>query len=668
MTDSAAGPEPTQIAFGPQICADLGQGGQREWLLADGLGGYAMGTVSGLRTRRYHGLLVVGTQLPVRMLGLASLDPVLLLASGPVHLAAHEWRGGAVSPEGHLLLESFDLDDGVPRWRWRVGETVLEREIAVQHGAASVAVVHRLLAGPPVRVAAEALCTWRDSHGERFGDGPLDVRTVADGFELPGAYRVRGPGYEPAGTWFRGVHARAEADRGLNPDEDLWCAGRFVADLAPGEALEVVAWAPERAQPPPAAAQVVVGARGRSRLLVAGAGVGDGVAARLVLAADAFVVRAAGNPEVMAGYPWFGAWSRDTMTSYEGLFLETGRVSEGRALLEHYATTLSEGMLANTADTGTLEYNTADATLWFVHALGRHVERTGDDDLAVSALPVVDSVIAAHRAGTRYGIAVDPVDGLLGQGSPGYALTWMDARVDGQPVTQRAGKAVELNALWVRCLALAGRLRGLAGRDAADVADLERRARASFALRFPRGGGALYDVLDGPAGDDASVRPNALLAVALPDAPLADGAVVHSVAPLVTPLGLRSLAPGEPGYRGRHRGGPAERDGAYHQGTVWPWLLGPYVDAALRTAVPVGDPLDGLVRHLGEWGVGSVSETGDGEPPHAGTGCPFQAWSVAETLRAWQRLREGYPMPAASAVPSAREPGAPSPGSLTRPG
>src|SRR4051794_21869683 len=497
MTTPTSAAQPAPIAFGPQICADLAHGGAREWLLADGLGGYAMGTVSGLRTRRYHGLLTVATGLPVRKLGLAALDPVLLPASGPVHLGVHEWADGAVSPQGHLLLESFDLEDGVPRWRWRVGESVLQREVAVRQGSACVAIGARLLAGPAVRLADEALGTWRDSHGERVGDGPLDVRPVADGFELPRGYRVRGPGYEPAGVWYRGVHAREEAARGLNAQEDLWFAGRFVADLSPGEALQVVAWAPEGDRPPPAAEDVVREARRRSRRLVADAGAADAVAARLALAADAFVVRVAGTPEVVAGYPWFGAWSRDTMTSYEGLFLETGRPAEGAALLRHYGSTVSEGMLANTADTGTLEYNTADATLWFVHALGRHVERTGDDDLAVATLPVVDAVVAAHVAGTRYGIGVDPADGLLRQGAPGCALTWMDARVDGVPVTQRAGKAVELNALWVRCLAVTARLRRLAGRSADDLDPLQRQAVASFARRFPRHDGALYDVVDG---------------------------------------------------------------------------------------------------------------------------------------------------------------------------
>src|SRR5215213_2926032 len=285
MTTPTSAAQPAPIAFGPQICADLAQGGQREWLLADGLGGYAMGTVSGLRTRRYHGLLTVATGLPVRMLGLAALDPVLLPASGPVHLGVHEWAGGAVSPQGHLLLESFDLEDGVPRWRWRVGESVLQREIAVRHGTACVAVVDRLLAGTAVRVSDEALCTWRDSHGERVGDGPLGVRPAAEGFELPGGYRVRGPGYERAGVWYRGVLARAEAARGLNPEEDLWFAGRFVTELTPGEALQVVAWAPEDAPAPPEADDIVREARQRSRRLVVAAGAEDAVTGRLTLAA-----------------------------------------------------------------------------------------------------------------------------------------------------------------------------------------------------------------------------------------------------------------------------------------------------------------------------------------------------------------------------------------------
>ncbi|MGA9312961.1 MAG: amylo-alpha-1,6-glucosidase, partial [Pseudonocardiaceae bacterium] len=370
----------------------------------------------------------------------------------------------------------------------------------------------------------------------------------------------------------------------------------------------------------------------RARILVTTAGATEEVAARLVLAADAFVTTA---PDVVAGYPWFGAWSRDTMTSYEGLFLTTGRIDEGRALLRGYAATVSEGMLANTADTGSTEYNTADATLWFVHAVDRHVAATGDLDLAAALLPVLDGVVKAHVLGTRYGIGVDPADGLLRQGQPGYALTWMDARVDGIGVTPRIGKAVEINALWVNGLAALRALHTRLGSAAPDAAELHERARSSFAARYPTAGGGLYDVVDGPAGDDDAVRPNQLLAFSLPHAPLTEpGAVGLLAAPLLTPLGLRSLAAGSPGYRGQHRGGARDRDSAYHQGTVWPWLIGPYVDACQRTGVPADGVLAGLAAHLAEWGLGSVSETADGDAPHAATGCPFQAWSVAELNRA----------------------------------
>ena len=625
---------PLRIAFGPAVCTSLAEGGDREWLVADGCGGYAMGTVCGLRTRRYHGLLVPVVAGPsARRLGLVALDPVLTLPSGAsVRLGVHEWTGGAVAPTGHTVLESFDLDDGLPRWRWRVGEVVLERELAIRHGSASVAVVHRLLAGGPVSLALEALVTWRDAHGERYAGEPPAVEHNDGGAVVEASLRLRGPGGTPARDWYRGVHARLEADRGLNPDEDLWLAGRFAAELpTAGDTLAVSAWAGDLAVEPPLAIDVVATARRRARGLVATAATADDVGARLALAADSFITTA---PDVVAGYPWFGSWSRDTMTSYEGLFLATGRAEEGRALLHGYAATISEGMLANTADTGATEYNTADATLWFLHAIDRHVAATGDLDLAAAVVPVLDGVIKAHVEGTRYGIGVDPADGLLTQGQPGYALTWMDARIDGVGVTPRIGKAVEINALWVNGLAALQALHARLGGDAPEITALHERAHASFATRFPGPGGGLYDVVDGPAGDDDAVRPNQLVAFSLPYAPLtAPGALGSLTQALLTPLGLRSLAPGSPGYRGQHRGGPRNRDSAYHQGTVWPWLIGPYFDTCRHAGARTDGVLAGLTAHLAEWGLGSISETADGDPPHAANGCPFQAWSVAEFLR-----------------------------------
>ena len=615
------------MRFGRQLCGDVDAASSREWLVTDGLGGFAMGTVSGLRTRRYHGLLVVATEPPGgRMLGLAALDPVVVAGDRRARLAVHEWAGGTVDPDGYARLESFELVDGLPRWRWDLGDVVVERELAPVHGRPAIAVVHRVVRGSePVRLELSALATWRNVHGERFGDGAPGVENVDGGFVFEGAYRVSGPGFRPGGEWYHGVRYREEAARGLNDREDLWFAGTFAAELEPGGELSVLAWAGDLAEPPLPPAVAVDAARARARVLVQQAKAADESEASLVRAADQFLV---GGPAVVAGYPWFADWSRDTMTSYEGLFLETGRADEGRSLLERAAGTLSEGMLANTADTGTLEYNTADGTLWFLHAAGRHVERTGDVDLAAALVEGLLGVVDAHVAGTRYGIRVDPADGLLEQGADGFALTWMDARVDGVPVTQRKGKAVDINALWINGLATVAELAERVGRDASRVRELERRARSSFPAAFVENGRCV-DVVG-----DLHLRPNQLLAVSLPYAPLRERSVVQACAPLVTSLGLRSLDPVDPGYRGRHRGGPAERDGAYHQGTVWPWLVGPYVEAALRVGMPVEGALDGLDAHLSEWGLGSVSETADGDEPHGCTGCPFQAWSVAELLRA----------------------------------
>jgi predicted glycogen debranching enzyme len=615
------------MRFGRQLCGDLDAASAREWLVSDGLGGFAMGTVGGLRTRRYHGLLVVATQPPRgRMLALAALDAVLVLGDARVCLAVHEWAAGHVDPGGNVHLASFELVDGLPRWRWQVGDVILERELASVHGRPAVSVVHRLVRAPgPVRLELAALGTWRDAHGERFASGSPAVERVAGGYVFEGAYRVAGPGFTPTGAWYTGVRYREEAARGLNDREDLWYAGAFAAELRAGETLTVSAWAGALDDPP--TTDAVAAARARGRALIAQAH--DEVDAQLLLAADQFVVA---GPTVVAGYPWFGDWSRDTMVSYEGLLLETGRVEEGRTLLASNAATLSEGMLANTADTGALEYNSADGTLWFLQAVGRHVNRTGDLDLAAELAPRLLGVVEAHVRGTRYGIAVDPADGLLTQGAQGLALTWMDALVDGRPVTQRAGKAVEINALWINGLStVAGLLERLGG-DASEVRAHERRARESFPAAFVRAG-RCEDVVGDPR-----LRPNGLLAVSLPHAPLAERSIVEACGPLVTSIGLRSLDPADPGYLGHHRGGPAARDRAYHQGTVWPWLIGPYVEAAHKTGVPLDGILDGLEAHLTEWGLGSVSETADGDPPHNATGCPFQAWSVAETLRARRLL------------------------------
>ena len=627
------------IRFGKQVCGSLDEAATREWLVTDGLGGFAMGTVSGLRTRRYHGLLVVATEPPIgRRLALASLDPVLVLGDQRVRLATHEWADGTIAPTGHRLLDEWALDGGVPRWRWSVGPIALEAELAMAHGRPAVGVRYRLVSTGTqgqVRLEVEALTTWRDVHGERTAAAAPATSTTADGFAFEGAYRVRGPGFEPIGEWYRGVHHREEAARGLTADEDVWCAGRFTAELSVGAAVEIEAWAGDLDAPPPAASALIGDARHRATSLAARAGATDATDGLLAHAADQLIVTGASGPTVVAGYPWFGSWSRDTMTSYEGLFLGTGRHDEGRVLLLASAAALDEGMLANTADAGTTDYNAVDGALWFLHAVGRHVERTGDDDLGVELLDAIGAVVDHYVAGTRFGIKVED-DGLVTQGADRVALTWMDARVDGVPVTQRRGKPVEVNALWLRGLRVATAIATQAKRDASPFDRLAARGTKSFRARFVRPDGfGLFDVVDGDAGDDASVRPNQLLAASLPGAPVElIEPVRRAVESLVTPLGLRALSPDDTRYLGRHRGNPAARDAAYHQGTVWPWLVGPYADVLRRAGRDPSLALEPLADHLAEWGIGSVSETADGDAPHGATGCPFQAWSVAELLRA----------------------------------
>ena len=301
-----------------------------------------------------------------------------------------------VSPRGFELLVTFELEDGLPRWRWQIGDVVLERELAMAHGRPAVGVVHRLLrADRPVRLELTPLCTWRNVHGERFASGSPGVEQTSDGFVFENAFRVGGDGWSPGGDWYLGVRAREEAARGLNDREDVWAAGTFSSTIAPGESHEVTAAAAPFDEPLPRASAIVAAARERAADLVRRAGATDAVDAQLVLAADSFAIETAGRPTAVAGYPWFGEWSRDLMTSYEGLYLATKRADEGRDVLRTSAATVSEGMLANTADTGSLEFNTVDGTLWFLHALERHLASTGDADLGDELAPVVEQIIAA---------------------------------------------------------------------------------------------------------------------------------------------------------------------------------------------------------------------------------------------------------------------------------
>lgn len=658
------------FTLGTQVVASLDGltgGASREWLVTDGIGGFAMGTASGLRTRRYHALLVV----PVnggraRMVALASLDPVLTLQSGAtVPLYTHEWASGATQPHGYRHLELFELVGGLPRWRWRIGEVVVERELAMAHGRSAVGVVHRIVAAPgPVTLALTALCTWRDAGGERrAGDPPPRIEPAADGAIVEDRYRLVGPGWRARGEWWFGAYAREEGARGFNAVEDLWCAGTFHATLTAGETMEVSAWAGDLRRKPARATAMVATARRRARTVVTAAKPDDGIDATLALAADAFIIRAPDKtPDVVAGYPWFGPWPRDTMTAYEGLFLCTGRADDGAALLRRYATRLLREPTA-AVDLG------ADGPLWFVDAVGRHVARTGDTDLAARLLPALDAVVTGYTAGSL--LAADPpravpltsrdapwpgrvdhTDGLLALAPREAATTWMNAPRGEAAMTPRDGKPVELNALWVNALATIARLREKCRQDASGLWTRHNTAQRNFTKRYATTSGWLYDVIDARPGpyplggderhDDPVLRPNQLLAYSLPYGPLetADPRAVRTVgASLLTPLGIRTLAPAEYGYRGAYTGSAAARAEAYHQGSAWPWLIGAYAGACRVAGLPTAGLLRGLEAHLGEWGLGSVSELVDGDPPHRAGGCPFSARSVAELIRTRALLR-----------------------------
>ena len=571
-----------------------------EWLVTNGLGGYASGTIGGALTRRFHGCLIAALPLP----------------QGRVLLVS-ELSDGA----GELL--EFRLEQGLPVWR----HAALEKRLVLPHGRNLALVRWKALTPMTLQIRPgfqirphEAMVAQPARPYSPLIEGPRCTVEQARLTASAGSWRAIGP-------VTRTVRYAIEAERGYDCEGPLVTPCELLADLAAGEELTLaISAAPEEI--PETAWQEELDRRAR---LV---GARQGRPAELALAADAFVIRkATGGATVIAGYHWFTDWGRDTMISLEGLCLRTGRHEQAGRILRTFAADLRDGLIPNLFPEGESQglYHTADATLWFFHAIDRYLRITGDEALLRDLLPALVESIDCHLKGTHFGIGVDPEDGLLRQGAEGYQLTWMDAKVDGWVVTPRRGKAVEINALFYN--ALCNLTRWLGGD--ARLADCAALLRQSFNARFfNEERGHLYDVLD---PDDAALRPNQLLAISLPN-PVLDPArwpaVLEKVsAELVTPKGLRSLGPREADYKPHYRGNLQARDAAYHQGTVWGWLIGPYVDA-FRKTYPDADPrplLSGFT--LGEYGLGSVAEIFDAEPPHTPRGCIAQAWSVAELLR-----------------------------------
>jgi predicted glycogen debranching enzyme len=656
------------IRFGREVCGDLASAERREWWLANGRGGYAGGTVALSLTRRYHALLVAPLAPPLgRVLVLAKADATLYVDGHAYPLFTNRWASGAIVPSGHLLLESFHLDGTVPVWRFRCGGRVVEHRIWMEAGADTVHAAWRLDSDPdaaPAELRVTLLANARDHHGETRPPGFAPEITARDAeltVAVPGRFtlslRASGGTIAPASDWYENFDLPVERERGL-PAQD---AHRHVGDLrlilTPGAWAGFAAGLDRIESPGLAAALARRHAHDRAVLERAiGAdpvfAAAPGWVLRLVLAADLYLIerpvagRARGR-SLIAGYPWFGDWGRDTMIALPGLCLATGRFDAARDILETFAQFVDRGMLPNVfPDAATQpEYNTVDAALWYVEAWRAYVAASGDEAALARVFPVLTEIVSQHCQGTRFGIGVDPADGLLHAGAEGVQLTWMDARVGERVVTPRIGKPVEINALWYNALSAMAALAERLGRAHGEYRAAAERARQGFARFAMPAEAGLYDVLDGPDGRDAKLRPNQILAVSLWASPL-DPAMQRAVlrrvaAALLTSCGLRSLAPDEAEYHGRYRGGVAERDGGYHQGPVWAWLLGHYAlahyrvhgdaAAAQRLLRPLGD-------HLSDAGLGQVSEIFDGDPPHTPRACPAQAWSVACALEAWWRL------------------------------
>jgi predicted glycogen debranching enzyme len=662
--------------LGRADCGHFESAAGKEWLVTNGLGGYASGTISGANTRRYHGLLVAALRPPLeRTVLVAKVDTTAFYGIDIYPLFTNEFGAGAIDPHGYRHLESFRLEGLIPVWVYALADARLEQRVWMAYGYNTTYLTYTLVrATAPLSLDLTPLCTYRDYHSHSHGGWSPGIEAVPAGFEVEafdGAqpYRVvadRGQ-FQLEPEWYWNFKHRLEGYRGLDETEDLLATGHFTALLQPGETLTVIC----STEPVEAHTGLEALQQERQRQTdLSRNNLSDQPAwiRQLALAADQFIVQRspaeeasadlAGGATVIAGYPWFGDWGRDTMIALPGLTLTTNRSDVAANILRTFARHVSQGMLPNRfPEAGEqAEYNTVDATLWYFQAIYQHFNYTKNLSLVKELYPTLVDIVAWHQRGTRYNIKVDPNDGLLFAGEAGVQLTWMDAKVGDWVVTPRIGKPVEVNALWYNALRVMADLsRRLHKSQVARQYDEQADAVADAfrSLFWFKQGGYLYDVIDGPEGIlgpdgqryDTSLRPNQILAVALPfklvDDAQAKAVVDKCVRHLWTSYGLRSLSIDHPAYAGRYGGGPQQRDGTYHQGTVWAWLLGPlamahyrvYGDAALARSF-----LTAIKDHLTDAGFGSVSEIFDGDPPHSPRGCYAQAWSVAEVLRAWGEI------------------------------
>jgi glycogen debranching enzyme len=659
-----------------------------EWLVTNGLGGYASGTAGLCNTRRYHGVFVPALPAPFgRTVMLPRLGEELRVDGRGWRIDGEELDDGALELPARVQLRAFRVLGLIPEWELEVGPVRLRRRIVMVHGENAVFVEWQHLSGPPAQLLLRPFPAFR-FHDRPLPHAPESTLARIDGFLVELAHpgdalplRLRIHAAEPSPfvalpAVAKEAFYRIEHRRGLDYAERLSSPGYFDCRLPPGGrvALGITSDGWEVVEGDPARFFDLEHEREHKLLCRCndtGAGgplepPADPVVARLVLAADQFIIdpsvrpadaawaRAMGQDarSVIAGYHWFTDWGRDTMISLEGLTLRTGRLREAGAILRTFQHYVRDGLLPNLFPEGGREgmYHTADATLWFFHAIDRYLQASHDEELLRDIYPTMEEIVARHLQGTRFGIGVDPADGLLRQGAEGYQLTWMDAKVDGWVVTPRRGKAVELCALWFNALRLMEEWAQALGHDPKPFATWAQRCHQSFNARFwNERTGCLFDVVDAEGGgDDPAVRPNQVFAISLRHPvlwPQRWEPVLQKVRQeLLTPVGLRTLSRDHPQYKATYDGDLRARDAAYHQGTVWPWLLGHFTDAWLKLhpdRKAARAMLAGLQAHLRDTGIGQVNEIFDATEPYRARGCMAQAWSVAELLRAWIATDEG---------------------------
>lgn len=654
------------IDFGREICGILPTAETREWLVTNGIGGFASGTIAGVLTRRYHGLLIAALKPPLdRTLLTTKLDESVRYGEDVYPLSTNRWADGIVGPHGYRQIERFFLEGTVPVWRYACGDAILEKRVWMEQGENTTYVHYQLQrATQPLTLIFKTFVNYRDYHGNTNGNGwQMEIETIEHGLKIsaypeatPFFLLCRGATITTSHDWYYGFDLAIERERGLSDREDNLHAATFQAMLYPGQSLTFVT---STESAPNLDGETALRAQRNHEQRLFDCWRLDRVkqvetspiwVRQLVLAADQFIVNRSPNGKtIIAGYPWFGDWGRDTMISLPGLTLATGRVEIARSILYTFAQHLDQGMLPNRfPDAGKIpEYNTVDATLWYFIAIYDYYNATDDHDVIDNLFPMLSEIIDWHCRGTRYNIHLDSADGLLYAGEIGTQLTWMDAKVGDWVVTPRIGKPIEVNALWYNALRIMGKFARQIGKPYREYDAMAERVLARFERFWNEETGYCYDVLDTPEGNDASLRPNQIFTVSLPESPLnanqQKGVVDACSRSLLTSYGLRSLDPRDSQYRGRYEGDPVQRDGAYHQGTVWGWLIGAFAIAHYKV---YGDPvkarefLEPMANHLHNQGLGSLGEIFDGDAPMMPHGCFAQAWTVAEVLRAWSAISQ----------------------------